>query len=145
VRAAQRAQELERAVALLFLELLGLEKMAAEEGQDLAEKALAQLNSRLHGNLRAADQMLAQHDGSRAMVAVVSDGDGAAVLAQRISALFARPLVLDGVERLFGIRIGVAYATGPDMTSLEQVARDALGQAARSRRPFLAIAGPRVA
>ena len=139
-RAAQRALEQDRAVALFFLEFLGLGHVDRDNGAAAALDATARLDERLRANLRAVDVMLPQDDGTRAVVAVVTNADGAAVVANRLSGALGRPLPVNGTERVFGARIGLAYSNGPDVAGLEAAARAALEQAEASRRPFFSMA-----
>ncbi|WP_159714385.1 diguanylate cyclase domain-containing protein [Geminicoccus flavidas] len=140
LRAARSAAEQDRAVALLLLEPLGMERLAAELGPAAADAALARLDERLRASLRTVDHLLPQEDGLRAVVAVVSGPEGAETLAVRLSTLLAQPLEVEGAERLFGVRIGLAHARAPDLAAILPAARAALAQAAMAGGRFVSLA-----
>ncbi|HEX2525028.1 MAG TPA: hypothetical protein VHL31_01840 [Geminicoccus sp.] len=142
-QAAQRAQEQDRSVALLILRPFGLGAPAPPANEDATDDTLALLDGFLIGKLRAADRLLPQDDGTRAIVAVVSGGDGAAALGSRLAGIFSQPIVLRGTRHPFGIHIGIAHADDADgIERLEGRAREALALAEDSCQPVLSITGP---
>jgi GGDEF domain-containing protein len=136
--ASQRAREQDRSVALILLRVLDIDRLAPAV-LPYVDEAMDMLDRRLAGNLRAADRLLPQDDVTRAVVAVVGDGDGAAILAHRLAGIFSQPVMLHGVERVFGVRIGIAHTRGFDVELLEKQAKEALRQAEASPRTFLSI------
>jgi hypothetical protein len=136
--ASHRAREQDRSVVLILLRMLEIDRLASAGPSDV-DDASAALDSRLTGSLRTADRLLPLEDTMRAVVAVVSDGDGAAILARRLAGIVAQPVMIRRAERVFGVRIGIAHTKGSDVARLEEQAREALRQAEASPRTILSI------
>lgn len=138
--AARHAMELDRSVALLLLQPLDIDRIADEEGPAAVQAALAWLDALLCRHVRAVDQMLVEDDGVRAIIAVVNGAAGAEMLATRLCGVLARPAPVEDSGRVLDVRIGLAHSHEPQPDRLALAARDALQEATRSKRPFVALA-----
>lgn len=136
--ASQRAHEQDGLVALILTRVLWIDRLAPAILSDV-DDAMAVLDHRLADNLRAADRLLPYDDVTRAIVAVIGEGDDAAILVRRLGWIFGQPIMVRGVEQVFGVRIGIAHASRSAIALLEDQANAALRQAEDSPPSFLSI------
>lgn len=114
-RARVRARRRRGRIALFFLDLDGFKPINDELGHDAGDAALIEVARRLSGILRECDT-LARVGGDEFVVLVGDLSEdceaGLVVLAERCLAALSQPLSLKGVERRFGVSIGIAVGGG---------------------------------
>jgi len=133
-RSLARARRIGTTVALLLLDLDRFTVLNDSLGHRAGDEVLVALAARLREALRASDTV-ARIGADEFAVVCESDGDVHDVVevAEQITAAFARPLRLDGGERVFTASIGIAVADSAADTSASML-RDADAAMYRAKR-----------
>lgn len=121
----RRGDRRERAVAVLFCDLVGFKAVNDRHGHDAGDRVLAEVARRLAATLRDGD-LLARFAGDEFVVALSPiDGVGDAVTtAERLLQAFEWPMDLDGPLIRIGISVGIVYSPS-GRASVEDMLADA--------------------
>jgi diguanylate cyclase (GGDEF)-like protein/PAS domain S-box-containing protein len=115
-------------VGVLFLDLDHFKLINDSMGHHAGDELLQAVAPRLRTHLRPGD-VVARFGGDEFGVLVdrLADEDEALAIGDRVTAAFAEPFVLDGVEHFITASVGIAVArpTGPDTIDAELLIRDA--------------------
>ena len=126
--------------ALLVIDVSRVGAISDTLGHDVGNQLLRQIGRQLRQVLREAD-ILARLDGSRFAVALlqIEKREHAAIVAQKLVAALAAPIVIDGHSLQVGAHVGITVypEDGLDTQTLVRYADVATGKAVQSESAFL--------
>jgi len=131
-RALARVERRPWLVALLFLDLDGFKPVNDRLGHEAGDELLRMVAGRLRDALRPSDTVARFGGDEFAMLCEdLTDEDDACALAERVGALIAEPVTIEGMTVAVTASIGVALARGPgtDPGTLLRTADQAMYQA----------------
>lgn len=111
----RRRDRTDRGAAVLFADLDAFKPVNDAAGHQVGDEVLRQVSQVIGGALREGDTA-ARIGGDEFAVCcdALSAPEDAVRVAQRLIEAVSRPVVVDGVEYLVGVSIGIAYVTGTD-------------------------------
>jgi diguanylate cyclase (GGDEF)-like protein len=136
-----RAERWQRTEAIMFMDVNRFKTVNDTLGHDIGDELLIQIGARLKIGLRASD-MLARYGGDEFVVhldmGAEVDRTTCGQLAEKISKLFAEPIIIGGNAISTGVSIGIALYPhdGKDSSQLIQKADEAMYVAKRRRASF---------
>jgi diguanylate cyclase (GGDEF)-like protein len=137
-----RAGRWQRTETIMFMDVNGFKQVNDTYGHDIGDLLLKQIATTLRAGLRASD-MLARYAGDEFVVHLDAPSNESkeisANLAEKISALFEKAILIAGHEIKTSVSIGIAFfpAHGKDTASLIHSADQAMYQAKKSKQPFV--------
>ena len=131
--------------AVLYLDLDGFKQINDTYGHRVGDELLQIVTERISGSLRPGD-VVARLGGDEFAVLLheVADPAEAGVIAERLVAAVAEPMMIDGDRVAVGLSVGVALAdrSGTTVASLVEAADAALYQAKQAGKGRYRIAPP---
>lgn len=117
-----RAERLNSAVALLFLDLDGFKSINDTYGHRAGDVVLQEVGHRINAEIRGGD-VVGRLGGDEFIVVAegIDDISVAIELAERLFSRICSPLAIDGATIEPGVCIGVAMSTGGDLTPDELI------------------------
>lgn len=137
-----RAGRWQRTETIMFMDVNGFKQVNDTLGHDIGDLLLKQIATTLRAGLRSSD-MLARYAGDEFVVHLDAPSNESkhisASLAQKISSLFEKTLLISGHEIKTSVSIGIAFYPehGKDTASLIHSADQAMYQAKRTNKPFV--------
>jgi diguanylate cyclase (GGDEF)-like protein len=137
-----RASRWKRTEMIMFLDVNGFKQVNDTLGHDAGDRLLQQIAARLKTGLRASD-MLARYAGDEFIVHLDMQAhesrENCAQVAERIAALFRKPVNIGSHDIATSVSIGVAVYPdhGPDTETLIRSADQAMYQAKQAGIPFV--------
>lgn len=111
-QALERSRRRGERVALLFVDLDRFKHVNDERGHDAGDRLLVEVAARLQGAVRSGDTVARLGGDEFVVVAEGGDDTDVDLLADRIRATLAEPVVVDGVPQAVSASIGVAHDAG---------------------------------
>jgi diguanylate cyclase (GGDEF)-like protein/PAS domain S-box-containing protein len=141
--ALQAAQDSDRPVGVMFIDLDGFKSVNDEHGHHTGDAVLAEVARRLTAVVRP-DDVTARLAGDEFVVICpgLSEERGARVLADRIETTLSAPMLIGEATVRIGASIGIAMsAAGDDTSALLSVADAAMYEAKRANKGLPATTG----